>query len=209
MRATIAVGLVWAAALCAQTAVEQQRAAVQAAMEKSIALQRRSVLSQVRQAEERGAAAPGFFTLEWPKLVAASEIASADCDPLPAAEVERLVGVHAERERLEADVLREVMRRESAFRPCAVSKKGAQGLMQLMPATARDFGVSDPFDADQNVAAGAKFLRRLLDRYSGDLALALSAYNAGPGRVDEANGVPAIAETQNYVGAILKAVLLE
>jgi soluble lytic murein transglycosylase-like protein len=194
--------------ITAQTAVELQRAAAQV-MEKSVARQRESVAVQARGSLERPEGDAGFFTFSWAKLIAESPESFADCDPLSQSEIGRLVTENAQREGLRPDVLREVMRRESAFRPCAVSKKGAQGLMQLMPATAGELGVTNPFDPEQNVAAGAKFLKKLLDRYSGDLTLALSAYNAGPGRVDEANGVPRITETQNYVGAILKAVLLE
>lgn len=178
------------------------------AMEKSIALQRQSVQRQV-SAVERPAAQDSFFNFSWSKLMAENPEAFADCNRLPETEIDRLVADHARRERLRPDLLREVMRRESGFRPCAVSRRGAQGLMQLMPGTAEDYGVRDPFDPDQNVAAGAKFLRKLLDRYSGNLRLALSAYNAGPGRVDEANGVPNIAETRSYVGAILRAVLMD
>ena len=81
--------------------------------------------------------------------------------------------------------------------------------MQLMPATAEMLGVTDPFDPKQNVDAGAKFLKQLIDKYAGDLSLALSAYNAGPGRVEAAGGVPDILETKNYVADILSAVRVE
>jgi soluble lytic murein transglycosylase-like protein len=102
-----------------------------------------------------------------------------------------------------------VIRKESAFYPCAVSPKGALGLMQLMPATAEMLGVTDPFDPKQNVDAGAKFLKQLIEKYAGDLPLALSAYNAGPARVDTARGVPDIAETKNYVADILSSIRVE
>jgi soluble lytic murein transglycosylase-like protein len=133
--------------------------------------------------------------------------ATADCDPLSSGEVEALIEENSRREDLKPELIREVMRRESGFRPCATSRAGAQGLMQLMPATAQQFHVSDPFDPKQNAAAGAKFLKTLVDRYGGDVSLALGAYNAGPGRVDEAGGVPAIPETRNYVTSILQAML--
>src|SRR5205085_361018 len=98
-------------------------------------------------------------------------------------------------------------RQESGSRPCAVSAKGAQGLMQLMPATSQQFGVADPFDARQNIQAGAKFLKQLLTRYGGDVTKALAAYNAGPGRVDQAGGaVPGIPETIHYVSSILSSL---
>jgi soluble lytic murein transglycosylase-like protein len=92
---------------------------------------------------------------------------------------------------------------ESAFRPCAVSAKGAEGLMQLMPETAAELGVADPFDPRQNLDGGARFLKQLLDKYKGDLPQALGAYNAGPKTVDESGGVPDLQETREYVDAIL------
>ena len=85
----------------------------------------------------------------------------------------------ARRQDLDEEVLRGVIQQESAFRPCAVSPKGAMGLMQLMPATASQLGVPNPFDPAANVDAGARFLKELLTRYGGDLPLALGAYNAG------------------------------
>ena len=78
--------------------------------------------------------------------------------------------------------------------------------MQLMPATALQFGVQDPFDPEENINAGARFLKQLMTRYAGDLTLALGAYNAGPGRVDAAGGLPPIAETLNYVQDIQRLV---
>ena len=93
---------------------------------------------------------------------------------------------------------------ESAFRPDAVSPKGAQGLMQLMPATAVSLGVTDPFDAAANLDGGAKHLQELVERYRGDLKKALAAYNAGAGAVDRHGGVPPYAETRAYVGKVLE-----
>lgn len=95
-----------------------------------------------------------------------------------------------------------VARRESAFKPNAVSRVGACGLMQLMPATARVFGITDIFDVRQNIFGGTRYLRQLLDTYSGDLDRTLAAYNAGPGAVDKYNGVPPFAETRAYVASI-------
>jgi soluble lytic murein transglycosylase-like protein len=112
----------------------------------------------------------------------------------------------AERERLDPRLLHAVVRQESAFDPCAVSRKGALGLMQLMPTTAQELGVADPFDPEANLDGGARFLRLLLDRYRGDLARALGAFNAGPSRVDAAGGVPPIRETEEYVRRILKSI---
>ena len=96
-----------------------------------------------------------------------------------------MVGETADRDGLSADLLRTVMQRESGFRPCAVSSKGAMGLMQLMPATAEQFGIDNPFDAASNLDGGARFLKQLLSRYGGDLPKALGAYNA------QQAGVPA------------------
>jgi soluble lytic murein transglycosylase-like protein len=95
-----------------------------------------------------------------------------------------------------------VARRESAFNPDAKSAAGACGIMQLMPATARILGVSDIFDARENVFAGARYLRSLLDNYKGDIDRALAAYNAGPGAVEKYNGVPPFRETKAYVAAV-------
>jgi soluble lytic murein transglycosylase-like protein len=129
-----------------------------------------------------------------------------ECDPLPAPEVESLVGETAQRDGLSADLLRSVMKQESGFRPCAVSSKGAMGLMQLMPATAEELGIMDPFDAASNLDGGARFLKQLLNRYGGDVPKALGAYNAGPSTVDAAGAVPAIPETLEYVRQILSAL---
>ncbi|MEY8337230.1 lytic transglycosylase domain-containing protein [Lachnospiraceae bacterium 62-35] len=97
------------------------------------------------------------------------------------------------------NLIKAVAKTESGFNPRAVSKSGAMGVMQLMPSTARSLGVTDPFDARQNIMGGAKCLRDNLDRYNGNISLSLAAYNAGPGAVSKYGGVPPYAETQNYV----------
>jgi soluble lytic murein transglycosylase-like protein len=99
-------------------------------------------------------------------------------------------------------LLAAVAARESAFNPNAVSRVGACGVMQLMPATAQYVGVSNVFDARENVMGGARYLRKLLDTFHGDLDLTLAAYNAGPGAVQKFKGVPPYAETRAYVAAI-------
>lgn len=106
--------------------------------------------------------------------------------------------------RLPADLIRGVIRAESNFQVRAVSPAGAQGLMQLMPATARELGVADPFDIRQNIDGGARYLRRMLDMFDGDVKLALSAYNAGPGAVMKYDGRVPYAETRDYVRKVMR-----
>ena len=104
---------------------------------------------------------------------------------------------------LDTALVRAVVRRESAYDPCATSIKGAQGLMQLMPSVQMQFGVTDPYDPKQNVAAGTRLLKQLLEQYGGDLPRALGAYNAGSAQVEKWGGVPPIPETRQYVEGIL------
>lgn len=100
--------------------------------------------------------------------------------------------------------IRAVMRVESDFNPTVVSRAGAMGLMQLMPKTARSMGVSDPFDARQNILGGTRYLRILANHFKGDLVLTVAAYNAGEGAVRKYNGIPPYRETQRYVRRVLK-----
>ena len=109
---------------------------------------------------------------------------------------------HAGRFGLDPDLLVSLIWVESRFCPCAVSPKGALGLGQLMPGTARDLGVTDPLDPRQNLYRAAKYLRQQWDTFK-DWPLALAAYNAGPGNVMAAGGVPNISETRNYVAKVL------
>jgi len=109
----------------------------------------------------------------------------------------------AARHGVAADLVESVVRVESAFNPRAVSNKGAQGLMQLMPRTASSLGVRNAFDPRENIEGGVRHLRYLLDRYPGNVSLALAAYNAGEKAVDYYGGIPPYAETQQYVRKIL------
>jgi soluble lytic murein transglycosylase-like protein len=118
---------------------------------------------------------------------------------------DRSINAHSERLGVAADLVRAVIQVESAFNPVAVSNKGAMGLMQLMPETARDLGVGNPFDPDQNIRGGVTYLKQLLDRYDNKIELALAAYNAGIGNVAKYDGVPPFKETKNYVSKITKA----
>lgn len=113
-------------------------------------------------------------------------------------EIERIAALHD----MDAALVRAVIHAESAFNPQARSRAGAQGLMQLMPQTAAELGVGNPFDAEQNIDGGVRYLAGLLQRYDQDVRLATAAYNAGPGAVQQYGGIPPYAETQAYVKRI-------
>ena len=117
-------------------------------------------------------------------------------------EIDAAIVQSAARHNVDANLVRSVVKVESNFNPNAVSRKGAMGLMQLMPSTARSLNVSNPFDPEQNVDAGVRHLKRLLENYGGDIRLSLAAYNAGTGAVARSAGVPRFAETRNYVRRI-------
>ena len=130
------------------------------------------------------------------------------CDPISPDSFDPQIRAEANRQGVAPELLRAVISAESAFVPCAVSEKGAMGLMQLMPGTAAAMGVSDPMDPDDNLRGGVRYLGQLLERYGGDLRLALGAYNAGPALVDKFGDIPPIPETQNYVREILKKLAI-
>jgi hypothetical protein len=117
-------------------------------------------------------------------------------------DIDAAIDEAAARHHVDPNLVRSVVKVESNFNPNAVSRKGAMGLMQLMPSTARSLNVSNPFDPQQNVDAGVRHLRKLLDSYGGDVRLSLAAYNAGSGAVARSAGVPNFKETQNYVRRI-------
>jgi soluble lytic murein transglycosylase-like protein len=173
-------------------AIEKQRAAVGKQRE-----------AAQKQAEAAGAWLKGGDARTTPHLEPFPRI-EADCEPIADAIIAPIIESNAKSQAVKPELLRAVMEQESGYRACAISRKGAQGLMQLMPATAQEFGVADVFDPKENVAAGAKLLKQLMDKYNGDLSKALAAYNAGSATVDQAGGVPDIQETKDYVDSILK-----
>jgi soluble lytic murein transglycosylase-like protein len=168
-----------------------------AALKASIAAQKRSVN------REPGTSPRDEFFLLPPPAGGPPAFVKPQCEPLPVSEVDELVTEAGEASSVSPDLLRSVMKAESGFRPCAVSGKGAMGLMQLMETTASDLGVRNAFDPRENVTAGARLMRQLINLYDGDLPLALSAYNAGSGRVDPSFGIPEIPETVDYVNKVL------
>ncbi len=125
-------------------------------------------------------------------------------DPARHNRYDGLIGEAARLYQLPEHFIRAVMRVESDFNPTVVSRAGAMGLMQLMPQTARSMGVSDPFDARQNILAGARYLRILANRFKGDIILTVAAYNAGEGAVEKYDGIPPYKETQRYVRRVLQ-----
>ncbi len=195
----------WLAIFLMQDLHTQQSQHVRRAMSASIEKQRASVEQQLKSIQDPAPpampasfAAPSFTTPAFtPAPVAYA------CDPVAQPELSKMIDTVAREQSVDPAVVREVARQESGFHPCAVSSKGAQGLMQLMPATQAQMEVRDPFDPQESLSAGAKLLKQLLDRYQGNLALALSAYNAGMTRVDRTFTVPEIPETKDYVTNIL------
>jgi len=151
-----------------------------------------------------------FYSVPWPRpadfVMPNIQVGTDACDPLASSEIDRLIKTAAGKHDIKPDLLRAVMRQESGFRPCAISTAGAMGLMQIMPQTADDLRLDDPFDPDANVDAGARYLKQLLTRYNGDRALALGAYNAGPAAVEKSGGIPPISETIDYVSRILAGI---
>lgn len=120
-------------------------------------------------------------------------------------EIMGLIDKYSEKYNIDKNLVKAVVKQESGFNPRAVSHAGAMGLMQLMPSTAKGLGVRNPFDAEQNIAGGTKYLKNLINKYD-SVKLGLAAYNAGSGAVNKYGGVPPYRETQNYVNKIMKNV---
>jgi len=151
----------------------------------------------------RTASESGFGEILEEKTAAAAEAeASSDLsDDVVTGRFNDVISAASERYSIPEPLIRAVIQQESDFKEDAVSKKGAQGLMQLMPGTAGLLGVEDPFDAEENIFGGTRYLRELIDLYGGNLNKALAAYNAGPNRVGDT--IPRIPETVNYIRSVL------
>jgi soluble lytic murein transglycosylase-like protein len=147
-------------------------------------------LAQALQGPAAGAPAPA----------ATASLAPA---PVPPEQIDALVNQNAATWQVDPSLVKAIIANESGFNANATSPVGAQGLMQLMPATAQGVGVKDSYDPAQNVAGGTRYLKGLLDRFHGDVKLAVAAYNAGPGAVEKYGDVPPYAETKNYVQNVL------
>ena len=170
-------------------------------MATSLEKQRISITKQVDTLIGKpGVPAASFFTVPW---IDFPSFVLPPCDPVPNDQLDQLIQQNSQKQGVQADLIRAVIEEESGGRPCAISSKGAQGLMQLMPSTVAQFSVRDPFDPAQNVEAGVKLLKQLLAKFNNDIKLTLAAYNAGSGRVESDGGVPPIPETTNYVDDIV------
>jgi len=149
-------------------------------------------------------AAPGFaVSLDQASVAQSSSGATGSRGALDDVPYAQDIHAAAQRYGVDPDLIRAVIERESGFDPNATSRAGAQGLMQLMPATARGLGVTDPYDPAQSIDGGTRYLADMLRRFGGDVRLAVAAYNAGPNAVERSGGVPPYPETTRYVSAVL------
>ena len=118
-------------------------------------------------------------------------------------DIDELIATFSEKYDIDSDFIKAIIKQESGFNANATSKKGAMGLMQLMPKTAESLGVVDAYNPSENIEGGVKYLRQMLDKYDNNKEMALAAYNAGPGAVQKYGGIPPYKETQNYVKTIM------
>jgi soluble lytic murein transglycosylase-like protein len=175
--------------------------------QRSIAIQQRSIERQ------RAAAGPLSSTVPRSRIFSPPDQADSafaafppDCPPVSPMVLQGAIQSAAAANNVSPALISAVISQESGGYPCAVSEKGAMGLMQLMPATAVQMGLNEPFDVSRNVAAGTRLLAELMERYKGDLNRVLGAYNAGPAAVDRSAGTPPFPETVNYIHSILEQI---
>jgi len=163
----------------------------------------RNAFEDTGRHNQEGAESPEIGTEDLPPLLPETpDESSGDSRELYESIIQEAAALHG----VDEDLVRAVIKVESEFDPYAVSRTGAKGLMQMMPATAKRMGVEDPFDPRQNVLGGVKYLRMLLDRFKGNVPLALAGYNAGPRKVRRYKGIPPFKETRGYVKKVLKAM---
>ena len=156
------------------------------------------VLRPVKAVVPKGFTPTGFaLNLTQPSFAESPELSAAE--QANRTKIEQMIREVSDRYRVDPALVRAVIQTESNWNSSAISRKGARGLMQLVPGTAQQLGVSNAFDAKQNLDGGVRYLHMLLERYNGDLDKALAAYNAGPGAVDRAGGIPRYRETREYV----------
>lgn len=166
--------------------------------------------AQAKQAAE-AAAATDTNTTDFATVLADTVDSTSSSTPVTAASsieytnetLESIFQKASETYGVSVNLLKAIAKAESGFNQYATSKSGAMGIMQLMPSTAAGLGVSDAYDAEQNIMGGANLISQLLTKYNGDVSLALAAYNAGSGNVDKYGGIPPFTETQNYVSKII------
>lgn len=192
-----------AAATPASPSVAERQSESAQKMQAAAELQKAAAQTQTTPVEKES-----FFSVGWsgPPMIP-PPAAPPDCPPMAESEADPMIRASAKRYELNPALIKAVIQQESGYKPCAISDRGAMGLMQLMPETADLLKTKDPFDPGQNIEAGANYLKQMLTRFKGDLRLALAAYNAGPEKVDGPTpAVPDIAETQDYVDSITNAL---
>jgi soluble lytic murein transglycosylase-like protein len=168
-----------------------------------------AALSVPARAEDRVVRSVVQTDLKTGKLVRRTVVAGSSPASRPAPQISELIDRIAAKNEVESPLVRSVIRAESNYNPLAVSNKGAQGLMQLIPSTAKRFGVKDSFDSEENIEGGVKYLKYLIALFHGDYAQAVAAYNAGEAAVAKYGGVPPYKETQNYVAEVARHLAAE